>query len=198
MKTAEVTTQTKWSIDQAHSEISFKVRHLMITHVRGSFKTFDASIYTSGKDFRTAEIDLWIDPSSIVTGDTKRDEHLKSADFFDVLKHKQITFTSSTIGEADAAGNQELWGELTMNNIARNIKLNAQFGGVIKDPWGNEKAGFTISGKINRNDWGLVWNATIETGGLMVSEEVTISCDIELLNLGQENLKMKLESELKV
>ena len=166
----------------------------MITHVRGEFKSFDASIYTTGKDFTTAEIDLWIDPSSITTGDAKRDEHLKSADFFDVLKHKQITFTSSTIGEAGDDGNHELWGELTMNSITRNVKLNAQFGGIIKDPWGNEKAGFTVTGKINRTDWGLVWNANIEAGGLMVSEDVTISCDVELLNLGQEDLIMKLGS----
>jgi polyisoprenoid-binding protein YceI len=195
MEATEVTTQTKWSIDHAHSVISFKVRHLMITQVRGEFKTFDASIYTTGKDFTTAEIDLWIDPSSIATGDAKRDEHLKSADFFDILKHKQITFTSSTIREADADGNHELWGELTMNSITRNVKLNAQFGGILKDPWGNEKAGFTITGKINRTDWGIVWNANIEAGGLMVSEEVTISCDVELLNTGQEDLTMKLESK---
>jgi polyisoprenoid-binding protein YceI len=195
MEATEVTTQTKWSIDQAHSAISFKVRHLMITQVRGEFKTFDASIYTTGKDFTTAEIDLWIDPSSIATGDAKRDEHLKSADFFDILKHKQITFTSSTIGEADTDGDHELWGELTMNSITRNVKLNAQFGGILKDPWGNEKAGFTITGKINRTDWGIVWNANIEAGGLMVSEEVTISCDVELLNTGQEDLTIKLESK---
>jgi polyisoprenoid-binding protein YceI len=195
MEATEVTTQTKWSIDHAHSVISFKVRHLMITQVRGEFKTFDASIYTTGKDFTTAEIDLWIDPSSIATGDAKRDEHLKSADFFDILKHKQITFTSSTIGEADTDGDHELWGELTMNSITRNVKLNAQFGGILKDPWGNEKAGFTITGKINRTDWGIVWNANIEAGGLMVSEEVTISCDVELLNTGQEDLTIKLESK---
>jgi len=89
--------EIKWSIDQAHSEIAFKVRHLMIAHVKGSFKGFDASIYTTAKDFTTAIIDLWIDPSSITTGDVKRDEHLKGADFFDVKNHKEITFTSSTI-----------------------------------------------------------------------------------------------------
>src|SRR5580765_4626288 len=93
--------QTKWSIDPAHSEISFKVRHLMIAHTKGTFKTFDASIYTTAKDFTTAEIDFWVDAASINTGDLKRDEHLKGADFFDVANHKQITFTSSTIGKAD-------------------------------------------------------------------------------------------------
>jgi polyisoprenoid-binding protein YceI len=194
METTVVTTQTKWSIDQAHCEIAFKVRHLMISHVKGTFKSFDASIYTNSKDFTTAEVDLWIDPSSIATGDAKRDEHLKSADFFDVNKHKQITFTSSTIGKPDSDGNQELWGELTMLGVTKNVKLNVQFGGIAKDPWGNEKAGLSVSGTIKRSDWGLVWNATIETGGLMVSDEVMISCEIELINKGQEDLTMKLEN----
>jgi polyisoprenoid-binding protein YceI len=158
----------------------------MIAHVKGTFRTFDASIYTSNSDFTTADIDLWIDPSSISTGDMKRDEHLKSPEFFDVLNHKQITFISSTIGKPDNAGNHELWGELTILGITKNVKLNVGFGGIIKDPWGNEKAGFTVSGIIKRSDWGLVWNATLETGGLMVSDEVTISCEIELINKGPD------------
>jgi polyisoprenoid-binding protein YceI len=193
METTLGNTQTKWSIDPAHCEIGFRVKHLMIAHVKGTFKTFDASIYTTSKDFTTAEIDLWIDPSSIDTGDVKRDEHLKSADFFDVKNHKQITFTSSTMGKPDTDGNQELWGELRMIGVTKNVKLNVQFGGIIKDPWGNEKAGFTLSGKINRSDWGLIWNATIETGGLMVSDEVSISCEVELINKGQAEITMKPE-----
>ena len=193
METSLVTTKTKWSIDQAHSEIDFKLRHLMISNVKGSFKTFDANIYTTLKDFSTAEIDLWIDASSIITGDTNRDEHLKSADFFDVQKHKQITFTSLTIGKPDASGNHELWGELTMVGITKNLKLNAQFGGIINDPWKNEKAGFTITGIIKRSDWGLVWNKALETGGLMVSDEVAISCEIELIRSDPKKLKMEFD-----
>ena len=123
-----MTNQTKWSIDQTHSAIDFKVKHLMISNVKGAFKLFDASIYTTLKDFTTAEIDLWIDVASVTTGDAKRDEHLRGADFFDVQKHKQITFTSSTIGKSDKDGNRELWGELTMKGITKNIKLNVQFG----------------------------------------------------------------------
>jgi len=193
MKTTEVAVKTKWSIDQSHSEIAFKVRHLMIAHVKGIFKIFDASIYTTAKDFSTAEIDLWIDASSIFTGDTKRDEHLKSADFFDVFNHKQIAFTSNTIGKADPDGNHELWGELTMIGVTKTVKLNAQFGGIIRDPWGNEKAGFTVTGKINRSDWNLMWNTSLETGGLMVSDEVTISCEVELINIGQKDLTILLD-----
>ena len=152
----------------------------MITNVNGAFKSFDASIDTMGNDFTTANIDLWIDPSSITTGDPKRDEHLKSADFFDVEHYKQIGFQSSTIGAADSKGHHELWGELTMKGIKKNVKLAIEFGGMLTDPWGNEKAGFTVSGKISRKEWGLVWNTTMETGGIMVGDEITISCEIEL------------------
>jgi len=193
MKTNHIQTKTKWALDQSHSEISFKVRHLMIAHVKGTFKTFDASIYTYGDDFKTAEIDLWIDASSIQTNEEKRDEHLKSHDFFDVLNHKQITFTSSTIGPENADGNHELWGKLTMVGITQNVKLDVKFGGILNDPWGNKRAGFTISTIIKRSDWGLTWNTTTEAGGLMVSDEVTISCEVEVTKMGQKCLDMKLE-----
>jgi polyisoprenoid-binding protein YceI len=186
--------ETKWSVDQSHSEITFKVRHLMIAHVKGAFKTFDASIYTTEKDFTTAQIDLWIDTASISTGDEKRDEHLKGADFFDVEHHKQITFTSSTMQLPDKDGNQELWGELTIKGITKDVKLNAEFGGIVNDPWGNEKAGFTITGKIKRSDWELTWNSAMETGGLMVGDEISISCEVELINAGKKDLTMKLDA----
>ncbi len=189
-----MTNEIKWSIDQAHSEISFKVKHLMIANIKGAFKKFDASIYTVGKDFKTAEIDLSIDASSINTGEAKRDEHLKSVDFLDSKKYKQLTFTSSTIGEAGAGGNHELWGELTIKGITKPVKLLVEFGGILKDPWRSERAGFTITGKINRNDWGLVWNTALEAGGVMLSEEITISCEIELTNADQKDSKLELES----
>jgi polyisoprenoid-binding protein YceI len=198
MNKNEDSSSTKWSIDSAHSEIGFKVKHLMISNIRGMFKKFDASIYTTDKDFKTAEIDLWIDVSSISTGDEKRDEHLKSADFFDIQNHKQITFTSSTIEKPDADGNHELWGELTMIGVTKNVKLNAQFGGILKDPWGNEKVGFTVTGKINRSEWGLSWNTAIETGGFMVSDEVAILCEIELINIGKKDLQMVLEPSAEI
>ena len=180
MKTNHTDTKTKWSIDQAHSEISFKVRHLMISHVKGTFKTFDASIYTIGKDFRTTEVDLWIDASSINTGDTKRDEHLKSPDFFDVENYPKITFEGS--GLKDLGDDMyELKGSLTIKGVSRPVTLAVEHGGIMSDPWGNVKAGFSITGKINRKDWGLNWNAALEAGGVLVGEEVKISCDIELL-----------------
>ncbi|MEI7660837.1 MAG: YceI family protein [Bacteroidota bacterium] len=193
MKANKITTKTKWSIDQAHSEIAFKVRHLRIANVKGLFRKFDASIYTTLKDFSTAEIDFWIDSSSISTGDDQRDEHLKSVDFFDVRNHRQISFSSTSVGKKDHDDNHELWGELTMLGITRNVKLNVQFGGITDDPWGTEKAGFTVTGKINRSDWGLVWNTAMEAGGIMVSEEVNIICEVELINIGQTDLSMDLE-----
>lgn len=190
--------QIKWSIDQAHSEIAFKVRHLMISHVRGVFKTFDASIYTTGKDFTNAEIDVWLDAASVSTGDTGRDEHLKGADFFDVEHHKQIRFTASTLDKSDkpGPGMYEVWGTLMMVGISKKIKLEVQFGGIANDPSGNERAGFTVKGTINRKDWALEWNKVLEAGGLLVSEEVAISCDVELINIGYKNLKMELEGSV--
>ena len=186
--------ETKWSIDQSHSTLEFKVRHLMIAHVKGRFKIFDASIYTFEKDFTSIEIDMWIDAASISTGDEKRDEHLKSIDFFDVENHKQITFVASTMISRGEDENYELWGEMTIKGITQDVKLDVEFGGIVTDPWGNEKAGFTISGTINRVDFGLIWNATLETGGFMVSDEISIACEIELLNLTKKENIMILET----
>ena len=190
-----MTKETKWSIDQKHSEIGFKVRHLMISNVKGSFGAFDASIYTTGNDFSTSNIDLWIDTSSVTTGDAQRDEHLKGAEFFDAAKYPEITFISSTIGKPDSEGNHELWGELTMKGETRNLKLYVQFGGITTDPWGNHKAGFSVSTKILRSEWGLTWNTVLETGGLMVGDEVTITCDIELLKASANKLVMELDAK---
>ena len=181
METTAVATKTKWGIDPVHSEIGFKVKHLMITNVRGEFKEFDGSIYTTGEDFMTAEIDFWINPVSVNTGDEKRDAHLKSADFFDVENFKEINFTGNTYEEVDKDGSYELYGDLTIKGIKKQIKLDVEFGGVMKDPWGNHKAGFTINGKINRKDWGLNWNGVLEAGGVLVGEDVSISCEVQLV-----------------
>ena len=179
-------TKTKWVIDPVHTEIAFKVKHLMITNVKGVFKEFEASIYTTGDDFMTAEVDFWMNPASVDTGSADRDTHLKSADFFDVENYKEITFTGNTYEKVDNDGSYELYGDLTVKGITKRIKLDVEFGGVVKDPWGNEKAGFSINGKINRKDWGLNWNAALEAGGLLVSDEVRISCEVQLLKSNEE------------
>lgn len=183
-----MTTKSKWVIDPSHSEIAFKVRHLMITNVKGVFRQYDASIYTTGSDFMSAEVDFWMDPASVETGDAKRDEHLKGEDFFDVANHKQITFTANTVENVDNDGSYELYGDLTIKGITKRIKLDVEFGGTMKDPWGNEKAGITINGKINRKDWGLNWNAPLEAGGVLVSEEIRISCEVQLLKSAEQEI----------
>ena len=129
----------------------------------------------------TSEIDFWLNPASVDTGDTKRDEHLRSADFFDAENHKQISFTGNTYEQVDGDGSYTLYGDLTIKGIKKQVKLDVEFGGVMKDPWGNEKAGFTINGKINRKDWGLNWNTTLEAGGVLVSDDVRISCEVQLV-----------------
>ncbi|HTX87683.1 MAG TPA: YceI family protein [Bacteroidales bacterium] len=171
----------KWSIDPSHSEIGFKVKHLMITNVKGEFRNFDATIYTTGEDFNNAEINFSMDPASINTGDEKRDGHLKSADFFDLDNHRSITFTSRSLKSMDEEGVYELDGDLTIKGITKPVKLEVEFAGMMKDPWGNQKAGFTLSGKINRKEWGLNWNVPLEAGGMLVGEEVRITADVQLV-----------------
>jgi polyisoprenoid-binding protein YceI len=173
--------ETKWSIDPAHSEIAFKTKHLMISNVKGVFREYDANIYTAGNDFSSTKIDFWMNSSSIDTGEKKRDEHLKSADFFDGANHKKITFVSVSFEKSAEDDHYNLSGNLTIKGITVGIKLDVEFGGLIIDPWGNERAGFIINGKVNRKDWGLNWNAILDSGGVMVSDEVRIICEIEIV-----------------
>ena len=177
----ETLVKTKWGIDPAHSEIAFKVKHLMITNVKGVFKEFDGSVYTNGKDFITSEIDFRLNTASIDTGAADRDTHLKSADFFDIENHKQISFTGKSFKKVDNDGSFTLFGDLTIKDITKPIKLDVEFGGVMKDPWGNEKAGYAINGKFNRKDWDLNWNASLDAGGVLVSDEVKINCEVQLV-----------------
>ena len=193
MKATEVFSKTEWAIDQAHTEIIFNVKQLMIAQVKGAFKSYDATIYTYGRDFSTSEIDICIDASSLTTGDETRDKHLKSRDFFNVKKYRQITFRSGNIVQSDENGNYELWGDLTMMGITKNILLNVQFGGILNNPWGNESATFTVTGKICRSDWGLIWNSSLESGDLMVSDEVAISCEVELTKINPQRHFMQTD-----
>lgn len=169
---------TKWILDPAHSELLFKVKHLMISSVKGEFKSFTAEV--EGEDFQKSPIKVSIDSSSIFTNNTDRDNHLKSADFFEVEKYPSITFNSTSFTKK-SDDLFELVGDLTMHGVTKSVALKVEFGGTAQDPWGNTKAGFTVSGKVNRKDWGLNWNAALEAGGVMVSEEVTITAEIQLL-----------------
>ncbi|HSN09238.1 MAG TPA: YceI family protein [Hanamia sp.] len=171
--------KTKWLIDNSHSEITFKVKHLMIINVKGVFTEYNSSIYTTGDDLTTAEIDFWMNPNSLKTNDEKRDAHLRSEDFFDTKHHKEITFRSNTVEKKNDNG-YELWGDLTVKGITKRIKLDLEFEGIQKDPWGNEVAGVSVKGEINRKDWELNWNTPLESGGVLVGDIVHIDCELEL------------------
>ncbi|MFI5451764.1 YceI family protein [Pedobacter sp. UC225_61] len=170
---------TKWTLDPTHSELQFKVKHLMITTVTGNLKSFSAELTSNDDDFTNADISFKGDISSIDTGNIDRDNHLKSADFFDAEKYANIEFKSTSV-EKDG-DDYILKGDLTVKDVTKSVKLTAEFGGIATDPWGNTKAGFTLSGKINRNDFGLTWNAALETGGVMVSEEVRILGELQFV-----------------
>ncbi len=171
---------TKWLIDPAHSEIRFKVKHMMITTVTGSFKEFSAEAETQGEDFSNGRFSFNAASKSIYTNNEQRDNHLKSADFFDVEKFSSLSFQSTAFEKVDE-DNFLLSGNLTIKNITKPIKLNVEFGGIGKDPWGNVKVGFSLNGKINRKEWNLNWNAALEGGGWLVSDEVRISCEVQFV-----------------
>lgn len=173
-------SNTKWSIDPTHSEIGFKVKHMMFTNVSGKFDLFDASAATNGDNFEDAGIHFSAQTESINTGNTDRDNHLKSGDFFDAAQFPNLEFKSTSFRKLDDE-NYRLEGELTIHGVSKNIHLEVVFGGIGKDPWGNTKAGFSISGKFNRKDFGLTWNAALETGGVLVSEEVRINAEVQLV-----------------
>jgi polyisoprenoid-binding protein YceI len=171
---------TKWKIDPAHSEIQFKVRHLMVTNVTGYFKKFDLTVETENDDFNTADID------SIETNSEQRDAHLKSDDFFSAEKFPQLTFVSNDYkGTGDEA---ILNGDLTIRDVTKPIKLNVEYGGSVVDPYGQSKAGFTVTGKISRKEFGLTWGAVTEAGQVVVSDDIRILCEVQLVKQKVEEL----------
>lgn len=181
MQTPEIITKTKLIIDHANSVIGFRVKNFMFSNVHGSFKEYDASIYMTEDDFTSTEIDFWLNPASIDTGNGQRDAHLRSADFFEVERFREISFTGNTLLQIIKNKRYMLYGELSMKGITRQIRLEIECGGRIRDPWGTERLLFNINGKINRKDWGLNWNALLETGGVLISEEVWINCELQLI-----------------
>lgn len=170
---------TKWALDPTHSELQFKVKHLMITTVTGNIKSFGAELESEGDDFTNAAISFSGDINSIDTGNGDRDGHLKSGDFFEAEKYPAMTFKSTSV-EKDG-DDYTVKGDLTIKDVTKAVKLNAEFGGIATDPWGNTKAGFTLGGKINRTEFGLTWNAALETGGVMVSEDVKILGELQFV-----------------
>jgi len=173
-----VETKTKWAIDPTHSEVHFKVKHLVISTVTGSFKKFEGAIYSDDENFENAEVNFTIETSSVDTNQPERDGHLKSEDFFAVERFPQIRFNGVLDKIKD---DYKLVGELTIRDVTKPITLDVAFGGIMKDPWGNVKAGFELNGKVNRKDFGLTWNALTEAGGMVVGEDVKLLFNVELV-----------------
>lgn len=175
MSTATATaTTTKWGLDPTHSEVSFKVKHLVISTVTGYFKTFDASAETASDDFQGAKISFSADIASIDTNQADRDNHLKSADFFDAEAFPKMTF------EGVLEGNT-LKGDLTIKGTTKAVELDVEFGGVVQDPYGNTKAGFELEGKVSRKEFGLTWNYVTEAGSVVVGDQVRILANIQVV-----------------
>ena len=170
----------KWLIDPTHSEIGFKVKHMMFTNVSGSFQKYTASIETEGDEFENAKIEFSGDIDSITTGNSDRDTHLLSADFFDAEQFPKITFESTSFKKINPA-DFELKGNLTLHGVTKPITLETEFSGLMKDPWGNTKAGLILNGKINRKEWNLNWNSALETGGVLVGEEVKLNIELQFI-----------------
>lgn len=177
MNTTETAAITKWTLDAAHSELKFKVRHMMITNVSGSFNEISGTM--EGEDVLSSKVQFTAKTSSVDTGSEQRDTHLKSADFFETEKYPEMKFVSTRF-EKKSGNDYIMHGNLTIKDITKEVALEVEHGGINKDPWGNMKNGFSINGKINRKDFGLNWNAALETGGVLVSEEVKIMGEIQL------------------
>ena len=171
----ETLKKTKWAIDPTHSEIAFKVKHMMLSTVTGHFESFDASVETEGKDFKNAEIHFTAKIDSVNTKNGDRDAHLKSDDFFNAAAYPEMKFTSKSFD------GEELIGDLTIRDITKEITLKAEFNGVAVDPYGQTKAGFEISGEINRKDFDLKWDAVTEAGNIVVSDKVKLAVEAQFI-----------------
>ena len=173
-------TLAKWVIDPMHSEVQFKVKHLVISTVSGFFKSFEGELDTENDDFNNANVSFSLDINSIDTNQTQRDEHLKGADFFDAEKYPKISFKSTSFKKTDDE-EYELKGDLTIKGVTKPVTLDAEFGGSTDDFYGNTKAGFEITGKINRKEFGLTWDGVTEAGSIVVGEDIKLTINAQLL-----------------
>lgn len=176
-------TRTTWAIDPSHTTVEFAVKHMMFTTVKGRFSGVSGTIELDEANIANSSVTAEIDATTIDTRDEKRDAHLKSADFFDVEKYPTITFKSTRV-EPTSGGELRVVGDLTIHGVTREVVLNATFNGQGKNPWGNIVAGFEATTKINRKDFGLEWNVALETGGVLVGDEIKISIDVEAIKQG--------------
>ncbi len=169
--------QTNWAIDKAHSQIGFSVSHLVISEVNGKFDEFDAKVTSKSEDFVGANVEFTAKVSTINTDNEQRDTHLKSEDFFNVEKFPEVKFKGTV---QKNAGKYELVGKFTMKDVTKDVRFAVKYNGTIKDPWGNIKSGFKVTGTVNRKEYGLKWGTMTEAGGAVVGDEVEITCNIEL------------------
>lgn len=170
---------TKWNLDPTHSELNFKVKHLVISTVTGSFNSFEASVETSTEDFDGASVSFAGDVSTIDTNNADRDGHLKSGDFFDVEKYPKMTFSNGKLTKK--GGDYALVGDLTIKDVTKQVTLKTTYGGTVVDPYGQTKAGFELEGEINRKDFGLTWSAVTEAGNVVVGDKVRILANIQVV-----------------
>jgi polyisoprenoid-binding protein YceI len=182
----EIAKLTTWTLDKSHSEIHFRVRHMMISWVSGFFTQFEGLFEPTAGDEDQICADLCIQVDSISTGNANRDEHLRSIDFFDSGQYPEIRFQSDHFS-ISSTGKSRLRGMLSIHGVSRKVELDVEFAGIARDPWGNEKAGFSISGEINRKDFDISWNAALETGGILIGEEVQLRAELQLLRSKGEN-----------
>ncbi len=168
-----------WNVDPAHSQVQFKIKHLVISTVTGSFKTFNGEVHSDGDNFDGADVNFFIEVKSIDTNNADRDDHLRSEDFFASDKYETIHFRNGSLHKT-SDDNYTLKGDIEIRGVAKPIELAVEYGGLATDPWGMVKAGFEVTGKLNRKDFGLVWNTTTEAGGLLVGEEVKLFINIQL------------------
>ena len=171
---------TKWVLDPTHSEMQFKVKHLMISTVTGQFNKFEGSFETEDENFSAAKAQISIDVNSISTNNEQRDGHLKTADFFDMTNFPKITFVSEKLMKTDDE-NYKVEGILTMRGVAKKIIFDAELGGVTKDPWGNMRVGFSINGKVNRKDFGVSFSMLTETGGIALGEDIKFLANVQFV-----------------
>lgn len=171
-------TKSTWAIDPTHSEIGFKVKHMMFTNVSGKFTQFEATIENEDDAFETSKISFSADVNSVNTGNEDRDNHLRGADFFDVENFAKLTFKSTSIKKT-SEGEYQISGDLTIKDVTKNITLETEYSGMMKDPWGNTKIGLSLNGKINRKEFGLTWNAALETGGVLVGEDIKLVAEVQ-------------------
>jgi polyisoprenoid-binding protein YceI len=171
--------QTTWVVDKMHSEVQFKVKHLVISTVTGSFTSFSGQTITEEDHFEGAQVEFSIDVNSVFTGQTDRDEHLKASDFFEAATYPQITFVSTSFTKTKGDV-YKLVGNLTMKGVTKEVEFEVEYGGTEKDQYGNTKVGFEVTGTVNRKEFGMAFNSLTETGGLALGENIKVIANVQL------------------